>query len=44
MAKELKAGLLDEPHSIPEINNRVSKAGLNFTDSNIPKGLKRLVK
>jgi len=44
MAKELEAGLLDEPRSIPEIMNRLTEAGFNFNDTKLRRGLKRLVK
>ena len=40
---DLEAGFFDEPHSIGDIKQRLSEAGLSFMDSNVRNSLKRLV-
>jgi len=40
----LEAGFFDEPRSTAEVKQRLSEAGLNFTDNNIRASLRRLAK
>ena len=44
IGKEVEAGFFDEPRSVADVKNRLSEAGLKFTDSSLRRGLRRLAR
>jgi len=44
IGKEVEAGFFDEPRSVADVKNRLSEAGLKFTDTSLRRGLRRLAR